>query len=421
MAKVCVVGSDGRADVLRDVLGRHADVVVSKGRPGIPNSTDTDPLKIDADLFVISPEQPLVDGLADALRAQGKLVFGPGADGAKLEGSKKWMKEVLDAAGVPTAAWVSGTLKDLKETETFGDFVKKYGGKVAVKTDGLAAGKGVLVCSSESQANTDILEKLTGESFGEAGRTVVVEELLCNPEDLSDPRYYELSVFVATNGKGESAIFQLAQDFKRLRDGDEGPNTGGMGSYSPVPSVSDEMLQDIYQTCIQPVEQELIKRDIDYRGFLFCGIMMTPEGPKVLEYNVRFGDPEAQSVLPRVSSNLVELLMACAKGEKPTELTFSDDAVVTVVLAAKGYAEEDVQGGDVITGIDEAKAMDGVSVYCAGTAQDDDGELITAGGRIVAVTGRGKDVKSARQLAYEGAGVIDWDGKQYRSDIAKAA
>lgn len=418
MTKVCVVGSDGRADVLRDVLSRHAEVVVSKGRPGVPNSTDTDPLQIDADLFVISPEQPLVEGLADELRAQGKLVFGPGADGAKLEGSKKWMKEVLDAAGVPTAAWAAGTLEDEAKLVTF---ATERGGRVAVKTDGLAAGKGVLVCNSVEEATKDIHDKLTGELFGDAGRTVVVEELLSNPKDPNDSAYYELSVFVATNGKGDSAIFELAQDFKRLRDDDKGPNTGGMGSYSPVPSVSEQMLRDIYQTCIKPVEQELIRRDIDYRGFLFCGIMMTPEGPKVLEYNVRFGDPEAQSVLPRVSSNLVELLMACAKGDNPTELTFSGDAVVTVVLAAKGYAEGDVQSGDVITGIDQAKAMEGVNVYCAGTAQNEAGELITAGGRILAVTGRGKDVAEARQLAYQGAEAINWGGKQYRSDIAKAA
>lgn len=409
MTKVCVVGSDGRADVLRDVLSRDAEVVVSKGRPGVPNSTDTDPLQIDADLFVISPEQPLVDGLADQLRAQGKVVFGPGADGAQLEGSKQWMKQILDDAGVPTAAWVTGTLKDEAKLVSF---AKKCKGLVAIKTDGLAAGKGVLVCGSEEEAEADIHNKVTGKSFGDAGKTVVVEELLPGTE---------LSVFVATNGKGQSAMFATAQDYKRLRDDDKGPNTGGMGSYSPVPSVSSKMLDDIYQTCIKPLEQELIKRGIDYRGFLYCGIMMTPEGPKVLEYNVRFGDPEAQSVLPRVTSNLVELLMACAKGEAPTELTFSDDAVVAVVLAAKGYAEADVQSGDVISGIDKVKAMDGVSVYCAGTAENEAGELITAGGRIVAVAGRGKDVASARTLAYKAAELIEWDGKQNRSDIAEAA
>jgi phosphoribosylamine--glycine ligase len=328
------------------------------------------------------------------------------------------MKEVLDAAGVPTAKWVAGTLSDKAKLHAF---AKDRDGKVAIKTDGLAAGKGVLVSKSVEQASKDIDAKLSGEAFGDAGKIVVVEELLSNPNNPSDPAYYELSVFVATNGKGESAIFQLAQDFKRLRDNDEGPNTGGMGSYSPVPAVSNQMLQDIYQTCIKPVEQELIKRNIDYRGFLFCGIMMTPDGPKVLEYNVRFGDPEAQSVLPRVSSNLVELLTACAKGEKPTELKFSDDAVVAVVLAAKNYAEGDVPAGDVITGIDKAKAMNGVSVYCAGTGENDHGELVTAGGRIVAVSGRGKDLEAARALAYKAAELVNWSGKQSRTDIGPKA
>ncbi len=402
--KVCVVGADARAHVLADILSRNAEVVVSPGRAGVPNSTDIKPENIEADLFVISPEQPLVDGLADTLRKQGKAVFGPGADGAMLEGSKEFMKQVLDAAKVPTAPWVSGAQKDISKIEKF---IKTHDGKVAVKTDGLAAGKGVGIFNSVEAAMADVQSKLSGEAFGDAGKKVVVEALLPGTE---------LSVFVATDGKN-LVLFEAAQDFKRLKDNDKGPNTGGMGSFSPVPGITNDFLQDIVKTCIQPVLNELNKRGIEYRGFLYCGLMLTPDGPKVLEYNVRFGDPEAQVVLPRLDCNFAQFLLEAATDKIKTDLKFSDDATVDVVIATEGYAEDGQRIGDVITGIDEAEQIDGVKVYFAGTAQNEKDELITNGGRVLSVVGRGKDTSAARHKAYDGAKKIKWRGMQYRSDI----
>jgi phosphoribosylamine--glycine ligase len=404
--RVCVIGSGGREHALAHVLARTADVVVTPGSPGIPGSTPTPPSDVEADLYVVGPEAPLVAGLADELRAAGKLVFGPGADGARLEGSKAWMKEVVAAAGVPTARYAAFT-----EAEPAVEFLRSLPGPWVVKTDGLAAGKGVLVATSLDEAIADVRAKLAGESFGEAGRTVVVEEGMTGPE---------LSLLAICDGT-RAVSLAPAQDFKRAGDGDTGPNTGGMGAYSPVPGVDDALVADVMARFVEPTLVELRRRGIDYRGVLYGGLMLTPEGPKLVEFNVRFGDPEAQVVLPRLTTDLAELLAAAAAGDlsQAPLPAFSDDACVTVVLASEGYPVAP-RTGDVIDGIAAAEAT-GAVVFCAGVAGGEGGDLVTAGGRILAVTATGPTVAAAREHAYRAADLISWPGLHRRSDIALEA
>ena len=259
--------------------------MVTPGNPAIPGSVTTPPEAIEADLFVIGPEAPLVDGLADRLRAQGRLVFGPGADGARLEGSKAFMKELLASAGVPTAGHRAFT-----DPEPAIAYLRSLAAPFVVKTDGLAAGKGVLVTESIAEAEADVREKLSGESFGAAGERVVIEEGLTGPE---------LSLLVVCDGT-RAVPLAPAQDFKRLGDGDAGPNTGGMGAYSPVPGSGPEIVDLVMDRAVEPTLAALRAAGVDYRGVLYAGLMLTPDGPKVIEYNVRFGDPEAQVVLPRL-------------------------------------------------------------------------------------------------------------------------
>ena len=342
MTRVVVVGSGGREHALADVLGRTADeVVVTPGNPGIPNSTNIPATELDADLFVIGPEVPLVDGLADRLRAQGKLVFGPGADGAQLEGSKAWMKDLFVAAGVPTAEHGSFT-----EVDPAIAFLSTMAAPFVIKTDGLAAGKGVLVTDDRGEAEAAVREYLSGSAFGAAGSTVVIEEGLTGPE---------VSVFAVCDGT-KAVLLAPAQDHKRAFDGDAGPNTGGMGAYTPLPWADPGLLEMVMEQAIEPTLAELSRRGIDYRGVLYAGLMLTPSGPKMLEYNVRFGDPETQVVLPRIESDLVQLLMEAASGNIVSTPSFSDDSLVIVVCASEGYPTS-TRTGDVIDGLDDAQEM----------------------------------------------------------------
>jgi phosphoribosylamine--glycine ligase len=405
--RVCVVGSGGREHALAHVLARTAtSVVVTPGNPGIPGSIATRPEEVDADLFVVGPEAPLVDGLADRLRAQGKLVFGPGADGARLEGSKAWMKEVLIDAGVPTAAYGAFTADEERAAL---DFLATMPGPYVVKTDGLAAGKGVVVTESFDEARAAVIAYLSGSAFGAAGQRLVIEEFLAGPE---------LSILAVCDGRRAVALAP-AQDFKRIGDGETGPNTGGMGAYSPVPVAGDDVVAEVMATAVEPTLAALRERGVDYRGVLYAGLVLTAAGPKVLEYNVRFGDPETQVVVPRLSSDLVELLAQAAAGEISVTPTFVDDAFVTVVCAAEHYPAAP-RIGDVIEGIDAAAAT-GATVFCAGVAADADGRLVTAGGRVLAVTGSGTSIASARDVAYAAVDLISWPGMQRRTDIARHA
>jgi phosphoribosylamine--glycine ligase len=416
--RVCVVGSGAREHALAQVLTRTADVVVTPGNPGmaapITVADDVSVEEVEADLYVIGPEAPLVAGLADTLRGDGKTVLGPGADGALLEGSKAFMKEVLQAAGVPTARFAAF---DALESAAALAYLETLPGPWVIKTDGLAAGKGVLVARTLEEAREDVTAKLSGSSFGEAGRTVVIEEGMAGEE---------CSLLVLCDGTRAVPLLP-AQDFKRIGDGDTGPNTGGMGAYAPMPHVGSDAVDAIMDTAVLPLVGELRRRGIDYRGVLYAGLMLTDEGPKVIEYNVRFGDPETQVVLPLLASDPAALLHAAASGEleRAGAMTFSDQAAVCVVLASAGYPEQPRTGvpieGLLPSGQSEAH-VEGTIVFHAGTRRHDaGGPFYTAGGRVLCVTALAPTLAEARRRAYEAAAPIDWEGMQMRHDIASAA
>lgn len=358
------------------------------------------------ELVVIGPEAPLVAGVADVLREAGIPVFGPDAQGAQLEGSKTYSKRFMDANGIPTARYQSFT-----DAASARAYCEELGAPLVVKADGLAAGKGVVVAETLDMA-LDAVEACFDGSFGDAGQTVVVEEMLTGPE-------CSLLAFVSN---GKAFCMAPAQDHKRAYDGDLGPNTGGMGVYSPVPIVTEEematmisiMEQSAAATAKDPFEN-------DYRGCLYGGFMLTPEGPKVLEFNARFGDPETQVVLPRLEGDLVNVMLAVAEG-RPEDivLSWSDKWAVSVVLASEGYPGS-YEKGKVILGLEEAQDLDGVIVFHAGTALNPDGELITAGGRVLNVVALGDTFEEARNRAYEACELIKFEGVQYRSDIGRRA
>lgn len=385
--KVHVVGNGGREHALRDALARSATLV---------DSAD------DARLVVIGPETPLVDGLADKLRADGKLVYGPGADGARLEGSKQWMKDFVQRAGVPTARYGVFDNPDAAIA-----FLRTLPPPYVVKTDGLAAGKGVLVTEELAEAEADVRAKLSGTAFGDAGRKVIIEEGMTGPE------VSVLFVFDGSNG----VALPAAQDFKRLADGDVGPNTGGMGAYSDVPIFDGALMEKVTLSILEPTCAALQREGIDYRGTLYAGLMLTANGPKLVEYNVRFGDPETQVLVPRFDGDFTRLLATAAEGRLATdEMVVSAQQAVTVTVAAPGYPVEP-KTGDVITGIEAAEQIPGVSVFRAGLS-DDRGVLTTSGGRVLNVTAMGPTLADARQRAYRGVECIEFPGMQYRSDIA---
>jgi phosphoribosylamine---glycine ligase len=411
--RVCVVGSGGREHALAHVLSRTSDVVVTPGNPGmtLPIEVTDDPVEdVEADLYVVGPEAPLVDGLADRLRSGGRSVLGPGADGALLEGSKGFMKELLDAAGVPTARFRTFDAMQVDEALAY---LRTLEGPWVVKTDGLASGKGVLVASTRDEAAADVRAKLAGTSFGEAGRNIVIEEGLAGEE---------CSLLVLCDGTRAVPLVP-AQDFKRIGDGDTGPNTGGMGAYAPMPRVGAAEVDAIMEAAVLPLVAELRRRGIDYRGVLYAGLMLTAEGPKVIEYNVRFGDPEAQVVLPLLASDPAELLLAAATGtlDQVGGPAFLDAAAVCVVLAAAGYPEHP-RTGDTISGLSPsgqlAAPVEGVTVFHAGTSRRGEGPFHTAGGRVLGVTAVAPTLSAARPAAYEAAGGIEWDGRELRHDIA---
>jgi phosphoribosylamine--glycine ligase len=415
--KVCVVGSGGREHALAHVLARTAEVVVTPGNPGMADPirvTAAPAEQIEADLVVIGPEAPLVDGLADRLRADGRAVMGPGADGARLEGSKAFMKEVLADAGVPTARYAAFDAAQGAEALAY---LESLPGPWVIKTDGLAAGKGVLVAQTIAEARADVEAKLSGATFGEAGRRIVIEEGLAGEE---------CSLLVLYDGTTAVPLLP-AQDFKRIGDGDRGPNTGGMGAYAAMPHIGPAQVDDIMATAVEPLLAALHRRGIDYRGVLYAGLMLGDEGPKVIEYNVRFGDPEAQVVLPLLAGDAAELFMAVATGTlgQTGPPAFSGDAAVCVVMASPGYPEQPRPGG-VITGLtasgQSTVAVEGVTVFHAGTSRADPaGPFLTAGGRVLAVTAVASTLAEARANAYTALEPISWDGVVVRRDIAAGA
>lgn len=357
-------------------------------------------------LVVIGPEAPLVKGVADVLRAVNIPVFGPDSEGAQLEGSKTYCKEFLINNNLPTARYQSFTDKEAALA-----YCNELGAPLVVKADGLAAGKGVVVADT-LEAALDAVEACFAGDFGLAGSTVVVEEKLTGPE---------CSLLAFVSG-GKAFCMAPAQDHKRAYDGDLGPNTGGMGVYSPVPIVTEEEMAEMYRIMeVSAAATAKAPFENDYRGCLYGGFMLTPEGPKVLEFNARFGDPETQVVLPRLESDLVEIMLAVAEGRpEDVNLAWSDQWAVSVVLASEGYPGS-YEKGKVILGVKDAESMNKVIVFHAGTALNSDGELITNGGRVLNVVGLGSTFEKARARAYEACEAINFEGKQLRSDIGKRA
>lgn len=357
------------------------------------------------DLVVIGPEAPLVAGVADVLRAAGIPAFGPDAEGAQLEGSKTFSKRFMDDHGIPTARYDSFTA-----LEPALAYLRELGAPIVVKADGLAAGKGVIVAETEADAEAAVRSCFDG-AFGDAGSTVLIEEFLTGPE---------CSLLAFVSG-GKAHCMATAQDHKRAFDGDRGPNTGGMGVYSPVPIVEPDELASMYEIMEKAATATAEVFEHDYRGVLYGGFMLTPEGPKMLEFNARFGDPETQVVLPRLETDLVDIALAVAEG-RPDDinLRWSEQWAVSVVLASDGYPGP-YEKGKVILGIEEAEQLEGVTVFHAGTTTNYDDELVTAGGRVLNVTALGDSFEEARERAYEACDLINFEGKQYRTDIGKRA
>ncbi|MGC2855523.1 phosphoribosylamine--glycine ligase [Novispirillum sp. DQ9] len=354
------------------------------------------------DLVVVGPEGPLVAGLVDALEAAGIAAFGPNAEAARLEGSKGFMKDVLARHGVPTA-WY-GRFTDLEQAKAF---VRDKGGPIVVKTDGLAAGKGVILCQTVAEAEAALDTMMADKAFGDAGNEVVVEEFLHGEE---------ASFFALVDG--ETALpLAAAQDHKAVGDGDTGPNTGGMGAYSPAPVVDAAMTERVMRECILPTVAGMKADGRPYKGVLFCGLMIAPDGtPKVLEYNVRFGDPECQVLMSRLASDALEVLDAAARGAlSGMELKWHDDTALVVVMAANGYPGSYVKGTE-IRGLDAANAVDGVTVFHAGTKAEG-GKVLATGGRVLGVTALGKTVTEAQARAYQAVDALDWPEGFCRRDI----
>ncbi len=419
--RVLLIGSGGREHALAWKLASSpllSELHAAPGNPGIgllatlhPVSTgDLEGLtalavRLHADLVVIGPEAPLVDGLADRLAEAGITVFGPAAAAARLEGSKAFAKSVMDAARVPTARFAVCDTPAAAQAA-----IGESAGQVVIKADGLAAGKGVFVCSTPAEAERAVRACLVEGRFGQSGARVLVEERMHGPE---------VSVLAICDGEHVLAL-PPARDAKRALDGDAGPNTGGMGCISPVPELAAETLAEIVASVHQPVINELARRGTPFRGCLYAGLMLTEQGPRVLEFNVRFGDPEAQVVLPRLSGDLLAVLRNAASGSLAgVELSVDDDVAVSVVVAARGYPDAPVAGA-AIDGLHAAEAIEGVTVFHAGTALEG-GRLVAAGGRVLNVTAVAGDFAEARERAYAGVDRITMAGSHHRTDIGLAA
>ncbi|NLC71208.1 MAG: phosphoribosylamine--glycine ligase [Desulfuromonadaceae bacterium] len=419
--KVLIIGSGGREHALAWKIAQSPlvkKIYCAPGNPGIAALAECVPLAVDRiddllafageqsiDLTVVGPELPLTLGIVDRFRAAGLTIFGPDQKAAQLEGSKAFSKELMAKYHIPTAAFAS--FGDYSEAAAY---VRSRGAPIVIKADGLAAGKGVYVTQTVEEALLALKEILVDGTFGEAGRKVVVEEFLAGEE---------ASFFAFTDGRN---ILPLAacQDHKAAFDNDSGPNTGGMGAYSPAPVVTPALYDRIVAEVVRPTIAGMAAEGRPYRGILFIGLMISGERIRVLEYNVRFGDPETQPLLMRMKSDLVPVLLACAKGHLEKErLEWHDQTAVCVVMASGGYPDSYREGFE-IHGLEEAAGMDDLFVFHAGTALKD-GRIVNNGGRVLGVTGLGRDVAAAIQRAYAGVAKISWDGVHYRHDIGRKA
>ena len=415
--KVLVIGPGGREHaIVRSLLAdpNVSEVHAAPGNAGIGKLVPTyaidgnDPdavaalaTRLGVDLVVVGPEAPLAAGVSDAVRAAGIPVFGPSKAAAQLEASKAFAKQIMAEAGVPTAmARVAGTIEEAA------DALDAFGAPYVVKDDGLAAGKGVVVTRNRDEALAH------ARSCFDAGGTVVIEEFLDGPE---------VSLFVLCDGRNTVAL-SPAQDFKRIFDNDEGPNTGGMGAYTPLEWAPEGLVQEVIDRVAQPTVDEMARRGTPFVGVLFVGLALTSRGTRVIEFNVRFGDPETQAVLARLKTPLGSLLLAAAKGEldKAEELRWSKDTAVAVVVASENYPDTP-RTGDRIRGLKKVDELEGVHVIHAGTKLDEEGKVVSAGGRVLAVVALGTDLVEARERAYDGVELVQLEGGQFRTDIGRKA
>jgi phosphoribosylamine--glycine ligase len=419
--KVLILGSGGREHALAWRLSRDPDVaavVAAPGNPGIARIGRVVPVDLAAprdllalaerervDLTVVGPEAPLERGVADLFRARGRPIVGPSQGAAALECSKSYAKEFMQRHGIPSARFqIARTVDEAR------DAADAFGFPVVVKVDGLAGGKGVTVAANRDEADAAIRAAMLDRQFGSAGASLVIEECLTGPE---------VSFFVLTDGR-EASVLSTAQDHKRIWDGDRGPNTGGMGAFAPSPLMSPAMIGSVLDRIARPVVAGMAAEGRPYQGFLYVGLMLTAEGPKVIEFNVRLGDPEAQVVLPIVEGPLSQTLMDAATGRLGSgRLTESGDRLTGVVLAARNYPGQPETGCEIL-GLDAAEAVDGAIVFHAGT-RDAGGKIVTAGGRVLTIVGRAPTYEQAIATAYEAASRISFDGMQYRRDIGQKA
>jgi phosphoribosylamine---glycine ligase len=421
--RVLVLGSGGREHALAWRLSRDPDVkevIAAPGNPGVAAVARCASIDLQAhasvlalaedsrvDLTIVGPEAPLERGLGDVFRRAGRPILGPSARGAALECSKAFAKEFMARHHIPTARFrICDTFDDAMESVTGRDF----GFPVVVKADGLAAGKGVVVARTREEAEEAARAAMLERRFGGAGSRLVIEECLTGPE---------VSVFVLADGQ-RAVLLGAAQDHKRLHDDDQGPNTGGMGAFSPSPLATPALLTPVLRDIVQPVLDGMRAEGEPYVGFLYVSLMLTPDGPKVIEFNVRFGDPEAQVVMPTLKGHLARVLLAAAKGSLDHEtVEHTPDRAVGIVLASRGYPGH-VETGQRIAGLDQAERVPGVLVFHAGTSTRD-GHIVTAGGRVLTVVGRAPTFEKAMARAYEAAQMISFEGMQYRHDIGRKA
>ena len=420
--KVLLVGGGGREHALaRKLLDSSllTGLWVAPGNAGIARIAECLPVAAEdvagqlalakekeVDLVVVGPEAPLTLGLADACAAAGIPCFGPSAAAAMLEGSKAFTKAVLDAAGAPTAAW-----QRFDDPGAARDYLRAQGAPIVVKADGLAAGKGVVVAATLGEAEAAIADIMESRVHGAAGASVVIEECMTGEE---------ASFFALCDGT-RAIPMAAAQDHKRVGDGDTGPNTGGMGAYSPSPAFTDAVRDEVMARVVEPVLAEMSRRGAPFRGVLFVGLMLTATGPRVIEFNVRFGDPECQVLMMRLRSDLLPALLASARGDlSGVSLEWSDDPALVVVMAARGYPGA-VRKGEAIGGLEAAAAVPGVRVFHAGTARGADGAVVASGGRVLGIGATAKDLRAARDAAYAAVDALDWPGGFCRRDIAHRA
>ena len=421
---ILVVGSGGREHALAWKLAAEpgvARVICAPGNAGIARDVHT--AAIDAgniqalldlacreqvDLTVVGPELPLDRGIVDLFSSEGQRIFGPAASAARLECSKVFAKDFMARYGIPTARYrACASAAEARAILASGEL----GMPIVIKADGLAAGKGVVVAPDAAAAEAAIAGAMEDRHFGAAGDRVVLEECLEGPE---------VSVFALCDGR-RAVMIGSAQDHKRIYDGDQGPNTGGMGAFAPSPLIDRPLADRIMNEIIEPVIEGMRRDGHEYRGFLYAGLMLTCHGPKVIEFNVRFGDPEAQVVLPMIEGELAPILMAAAEGTLPDRpIALSQEKYVGVVLASRGYPHSS-QSGVIVNGLDQAAALDNVLVFHAGTAGDAKGSIVTAGGRVLTVVGSGPTFEAAIARAYAGVKAIAFAGMQYRTDIGQKA